>query len=56
MKGSGFTLQNVYFINLRRSRQNKKQLKASIVSEEFYGLPAKCYGPQMSTELGIKKQ
>ena len=31
-----------------------KQLKASIVSEEFYGLPAECYGPQISIELGIK--
>ena len=32
----------------------KEQLKASVVSEEFYGLPAKCYGHQMSIELGIK--
>ena len=31
----------------------KKQLKASIVSDEFYGLSAKCHGPQMSIELGI---
>ena len=32
----------------------QKQLKASIVCEEFYGLPAECYGPQTSIELGIK--
>ena len=34
--------------------KKEKQLKASIVSEEFYGLPAKYYDPQMSIELGIK--
>ena len=30
--------------------------KASIVSGEFYGLPAEFYGPQRFIELGIKKQ
>ena len=32
----------------------KKQLKALIVSEEFYGLSAECYGLQTPIELGIK--
>ena len=31
-----------------------KKMKASTVSEKFYGLPAMCYGPQSSIELGIK--
>ena len=63
IKGSGFTLQSVYN-NLSKVTNawhvlpdrlvHKKQLKASIVSEEFYGLPAKYYGPQTSIELGIK--
>ena len=35
-------------------RQICPQLKASVVSEKFYGLPAKCYGPQTSIKLGIK--
>ena len=69
LKGSLFKPENVYFMSSKHSLRNwplvkshkrtfryicPQENKASIVSKEFYGLPAEFHGPQRFIELGIK--